>query len=94
MGYNEQCNTLRPKCNEYTPAETCDGQCEQCNRALTFSLEWSDINTDMDLRVNEPDGTEIRFNNRDGVSGYARGSVAHEKRSGRLFSVNLVCVLL
>jgi len=37
---------------------------------LAFKLEWDDNATDMDLWVNEPDGTEVRWNNRDGSVGY------------------------
>lgn len=63
-----QCYSLRPVCEESTRDEVCNDQCEECFRALTFALEWDDKNSDMDLRVTEPDGTEIPWYNREGVS--------------------------
>lgn len=64
------CGTFRPICEAYTGDEVCDGQCEECNRALTFTLQWNDNETDMDLRVDEPDGSEIRWYDREGSVGY------------------------
>ena len=50
------------------------GLAEVCGPALTITLEWSEIASDLDLFVTEPDGSIVSFARMVGVSAHSNGA--------------------
>ena len=51
-----------------------------CGPALTITLSWTEVESDLDLYVTEPGGEVVRFANMVGVSAYLNGACLRHVR--------------
>ena len=56
-----------------TPMPFVCGLAEVCGPALTITLEWEAIDSELDLVVTEPDGSIVNFASMVGVSAHSNG---------------------